>query len=259
MHRCLFLCGLLGLSWTTSLSAGDTGMAFTGELYGGSIDNESTASGYVAVMIPVYSQIGFHVEALADKLADDDSQNFGGHLYWRNPDYGLLGVIASHSEFDIEGFDSELDGIGAELEIYLEPLVIAAQYAALESDELDLKDEDYLAVDAQLLIGDTAYLASGYRSFLEEDIGYAEFSINADSGKFPFGFYLGGTWNDFESQYLGVDYVVYRTDKADLSIFLEGDRLEDDMDAYFLGLTYSFGPVKDAPLISLFDNLKGGF
>lgn len=259
MLRCLILYVILSFLSCTSLIAADSGIAFMGELYSGSIEDDSTESVYAAVTIPILSQFGFHVETLADKLDDDDSRNIGGHLYWRNPDYGLFGVIASHSEFDIEGFDYDLDGVGAELEIYLEPVVFAAQYATLDSDDLEFEDEEYLAFDAHLYEGGAIYLALGYRSLLEEDISYAELSINADRGVSPFSVYLGGTWNDFESRYLGVDYVFYQTNKADLSLFLEGDWLEDDIDAYFLGVAYNFGPVDDAPLMSLFDNLKGGF
>lgn len=240
-------------------NAANDGMAFYGELYGGSLDGDSALAGYGALTLPIQQQFGAHVEVLADKVGDDNTQNIGGHLYWRAVDKGLLGLIASHTEFDIAGVEGDLSGYGVEGELYLSPFALAAQYAWLDSDEVTFDDEQYLAVEAHWDSQGAWYAFGGLRSLADEDVPYAEVDFTPDAGRSPFTVYGGATWNDFESQYLGVEYVVRSTPSSNLSLFVEADHIENDFDGVFVGLIYGAGPVDRAPLISLFEPVKGGF
>jgi hypothetical protein len=56
-----------------------------------------------------------------------------------------------------------------------------------------------------------------------------------------------------------VEYVVRSTPSSNLSLFVEADHIENDFDGVFVGLIYGAGPVDRAPLISLFEPVKGGF
>ena len=259
MKRFSVFCLFMGVALMNTVSAEDTGLAFSGEFYGGSIESEDVVSAYGAATVPVVTNFAFHLEALGDELGDDNSRNIGGHLYWRNPDFGLLGIIASRTNFEIAGFDGDFSGLGAEAELYFKPFSIAAQYAELDSDLADIDGDHYRAFDLHWTASNAWYLVVGTRSLRDEDIGYAEVDFTADGGNSPLTLYGGATWNDFESQYLGVDYVVLATKSSSLSIFLEGDTGEDGYDGVFLGIAYNRGPVANAPLISLFENLKGGF
>jgi hypothetical protein len=240
-------------------SAADDGVAFYGELYGGSLDSDTAVAGYGALTLPIQQQFGAHVEVLADKVGDDNTQNIGGHLYWRDPNKGLLGLIASYTDFDIGGFEGDFTGYGVEGELYLAPFAIAAQYAWLDSDDATLDDEQYLAVDVHWDSQGSWYAFGGLRSLADEDVGFAEVDFTPDGGRSPFTVYGGLTFNDYESQYLGLDYVVRSTASSDLSVFVEVDNGEGDFDGFFVGITYGAGPVNRAPLISLFEPVKGGF
>lgn len=240
-------------------NAADDGVAFYGELYGGSLDSETVVSGYGALTLPIQQHFGAHLEVLADKVGDDNSQNIGGHLYWRDPNKGLIGLIASHTEFEVLGVDGDFSGYGVEGELYLSPFSVAAQYARLSSDDVALDDENYYALDVHWDSHSSWYVFGGLRSLADYDVGYAEVDFTPDGGRSPFTVYGGLTVNDFESQYLGLNYVVRRTSNSDLSVFVEADNGEDGYDGVFVGVSYGAGPVGNAPLISLFEQAKGGY
>jgi hypothetical protein len=259
MKRLYIIHLLISISTLGNLYAEGQGVGFTTELYTGSVDSETATSAYGAVTLPIASPVGLHIEALADRFDEEKSSNFGGHLYWRDADRGLFGLIASHSGLEFDGLDADIDSLGLETEIYLDPFSFAAQYARLDSDMPDVDGERYLALDAHWSISDAWYLQGGTRRIAEQEVGYAELSFIPRSGRSPLSLYGGATWDSFESQYLGLDYAFQITDRSYLSLFLEADRGEDDFDGLFVGISWSGGPRENAPLISLFETLKGGY
>ncbi|MCO5133365.1 MAG: hypothetical protein M9908_03240 [Phyllobacteriaceae bacterium] len=97
--------------------------------------NLESAHGYVvqgAVSLPIGSQFGLQIDAgTMHGSADADSPFFGsqeldieayglgGHLFWRDPGTGLLGVYAHQTEYDIEGVDITHRRFGVSGEAYL--------------------------------------------------------------------------------------------------------------------------------------------
>jgi hypothetical protein len=250
---------MLCLGATGTGMAADDGVAVYGELFGGSLDSDTVISGYGALTLPFAQQFGAQVELLADKVGDDDTQNIGGHLYWRNAEVGLLGLIAAHTEYDIEDEDGDFNAWGAEAELYLGPFSLAGHYAWLDSDEAYLDDENYYAMEAHWDSKGAWYAYGGLRGLADDDVAYAELDFTPDAGRSPLTVYGGLTWIDYDSQYLGLSYAVRRTASSDLSLFIEGDNGEDGADGFFIGVTYGAGPVANGPLMSLFDQVTGGF
>lgn len=261
------LCLFLGIAWLGQAGAGNADVAFTGEIYGGTLDddllgNDTVLSGYGNVTVPLMNNFGLHLEALAEDWDQFESQNIGGHLYWRNPQAGLLGLIVSHSEFDEFGLNTDVDGVGAEAELYLGMLSLAAQYARLDSDDVLLDGEDYTAAEAHLTPADAWYLSGGVRGAADFDTVYAEVNFRPTGGTSPLNLYGGATWDELESQYIGISYDVMSRSNSNLAVFLEADQGQEDgvdFNGVFLGVTFTHGPVENAPLITLFSDLKGGF
>lgn len=259
MKRFYIIYLLASIPTLGNVFADDQGVGFTTELYTGSIDSETATSLYGALTLPIASPVGLHIEALADRLDEEKSGNIGGHLYWRDADVGLFGLIGSHTEYEFDGFEADIESLGLEAEIYLGPFSFAAQYARLDSDMPSLDQEHYLALDAHWSITDAWYLQGGTRRLAEDDVGYAELSFTPGSGRSPLTLYGGATWDAFESQYVGLDYAFQISDQSYLSVFLEADRGEDNFDGLFVGISFSGGARNNAPLISLFETLKGGY
>lgn len=255
----LHVAGMLAFLLVLDAGAADQGVAFYGELYGGSVDSDTALSGYGGLTLPIRQRFSAYIEVLVDKVGDDDSQNIGGHLYWRDPEKGLIGLIASHTEFEVLGTEGDFSGYGLEGELYLSPISLGAQYARIDSNDITLDKKDYFALEAHWDSQSSWYSFVGLRSLDDYNIGYGEVDFTPDSGRSPLTVYGGATWNDFKSQYLGLNYVVKSTAKSDLSLFAQIDNGEDDYDGIFIGIAYGVGPVDNAPLISLFEQVKGGY
>lgn len=117
-------------------------------------DNSQTIVGTASATTPILHQFGFQLDGLLGYINRDDGipsigggsddsvdgefvYGIGGHLFWRDPAKGLVGVTASYLEF--EGDDGTYDGfndeyapglsitrVGAEGELYLEQFTLAA-------------------------------------------------------------------------------------------------------------------------------------
>ena len=84
-----------------------------------------------AVSLPLGSQFGLQIDAGAlhgsadanspagSQGLDMEAYGLGGHLFWRDPGTGLLGVYAHQTEYDIEGVDITHRRFGVSGEAYL--------------------------------------------------------------------------------------------------------------------------------------------
>jgi hypothetical protein len=84
----------------------------------GGADNDLPAYRAIgSLSLPLGTEFGFQADGLVGSLDDRFEGAFGGHLFWRNPDFALLGVYANY------GYADRLGGIeaataAAEAELY---------------------------------------------------------------------------------------------------------------------------------------------
>ncbi len=83
--------------------------------------------------VPLGQQFGFQVDGLVG-LADVDqfAGGVGAHLFWRDPNVGLLGLTGSYaSRGRANGRDPDATYVGAEGELYIDQFTIAAAVGSL--------------------------------------------------------------------------------------------------------------------------------
>jgi hypothetical protein len=111
--------------------------AIADESFGVLQGEQTVVIGEGSVSLPLGHSFGAQFDA-AFGVDDDEHQMWGvgGHLFWRDPSKGLLGVIASYSEIE-EFFDQggglgiatttrDMSRVGAEAELYMDQFTIAA-------------------------------------------------------------------------------------------------------------------------------------
>ncbi len=85
--------------------------------FGGTIGNQAVWGSTGSLSIPLGGAYGAQLDGLAANYDDSFAGGVGGHLFWRNPSVGLLGVYASYTHWD--QFGGVATGhVGAEGEYY---------------------------------------------------------------------------------------------------------------------------------------------
>jgi hypothetical protein len=81
--------------------------------------------------IPLDYRYGAQVDAMVGLRDGDVMYGVGGHLFWRDPSQGLLGVTGSYVGWDADKGDwggyTDMARVGVEGEMYLDQLTLAAQ------------------------------------------------------------------------------------------------------------------------------------
>lgn len=242
------------------------GVAFTGELLGGREEGSGVTSGWAALALALYKGFGAEIEALDYRAGDDRFAGVGAHAYWRDPELGLIGLTASRSSADIAAADGvpALSGVvsktyGLEAELYLGAVTAALQQGRIDSDLAAFDGENYTSFDALWWASERWYWLGGARRIADSTTDRLETGYTSAVSGAPLTVYGGGTWDAFKGQYLGLEYTPWRSGQSGWVVFAELDRGEDGYHAAFFGVRYGFGPVRNAPLISLFDRVTGGF
>ncbi len=123
---------------------------------GGLFDAEGFGALSGSISLPLGQSFGVQIDGSVGTLDEEFFGSAGGHLFWRNPDYGLLGVYGSFTALD--GVDAEVSRIGVEAEYYWNQVtlkgVIGAEFmdidAPINYDETNLfafSDVSFYAMD----------------------------------------------------------------------------------------------------------------
>ncbi len=123
---------------------------------GGLFDAEGFGALSGSLSLPLGHSYGVQIDGSVGTFDEEFFGSAGGHLFWRNPDYGLLGVYGSYTALD--GVDGEVSRIGVEAEYYWNQVtlkgVIGAEFLDLDApinyDETNLfafSDIAYYAMD----------------------------------------------------------------------------------------------------------------
>lgn len=111
---------------------------------GGLFDHEGFGAVSASIALPVGESFGIQIDGSVGTLDEEFFGSAGGHLFWRDPSYGLLGIYGSFTALD--GVDGEISRIGVEGEHYWNQLtlrgVIGAEFldidAPINYDETNL-------------------------------------------------------------------------------------------------------------------------
>lgn len=137
-----------------------------------------------AVSVPLGTAFGLQIDAgviegsaeTNDFFPVDDfdieGHGFGGHLFWRDPSRGLLGVYAHRVDYELEGLGVDITRWGVEGEAYLGSLTLKG---FLGQDQVEFEtfgDETYDAFSAEALyyLTDDVAVSAGYEKSFETDM-----------------------------------------------------------------------------------------
>ncbi|MBX3492592.1 MAG: hypothetical protein KF899_06505 [Parvibaculum sp.] len=103
----------------------------TDELWGGLLLGSVTA--------PLGHEFGFQADGLVGTRDGDTVAGIGGHLFWRDPANGLVGVTASYLDVNNDGAipDQSVTRFGGEAEYYAETVTIALHAGIQDGDNVD--------------------------------------------------------------------------------------------------------------------------
>jgi hypothetical protein len=104
----------------------------------GDIDQETIRGAAASLSIPVGQRFGVQLDTLYAHTQSEDLYGFGGHFFTRNPEKGLIGIIAS----SVLNNDVSNSIYGAEAELYLNKVTIGG-ILAYQNIDLNLPSGAY--------------------------------------------------------------------------------------------------------------------
>ena len=117
--------------------------------FGGEVEDESLGGVMGTVTVPIGERFGLQIDGMAG-TADGSFRGVAGHLFWRDPSVGLLGVYGSYASWDYSRTDpavilrngvidttgADVGRIGIEGQLYLDRFSLEG-IAGLQSGDLD--------------------------------------------------------------------------------------------------------------------------
>lgn len=186
---------------------------------GGSFDEEGFGLITGSLSAPLGDPFGVQIDAMAGVRDGDFIGGGGGHLFWRNPAHGLLGVYGAYTHRDdIDGYVARL---GVEGEYYWEnwtaKVLVGVEFVDSDNPLLTAEDESFFALaDISYYANENLQLSVGHRYISERN-----------------------------ALALGVEYQLNQTVFASgVSLFAEARIGEDDYQAAWGGVRFYFGEDK---------------
>lgn len=194
-----------------------------------------------AVSLPVGQQFGFQfdVGTLNGEFESSDllATGFGGHLFWRDPAIGLLGLYGHHVDYD---GGIQTTRLGVELEWYGDAVSLEV-FAGNDHLETPIGDEDYFAGDASLAwyATDNFRLSAGIQHSFEQTRGLVGMEAMADMGGFSPAFFANAAFGEDETTLMAGIRLYLGQSKS-----LKARHREDDP---AIGLFDHFGALANCP------------
>jgi hypothetical protein len=185
---------------------------------GGSMDGDGGNNVFGSFSLPLAPNFGLQADGLYTNVSDRDFSGAGGHLFWRDWDKGLLGVMggAVHES----NIDASLAGLEGEYYWDRFTLFAGAGVATIDYDH----PAPFIDTDVTDFFGDV-----GLRYYPLDDLMLAASYVHVFDNEL----FLGS--------------VEYQIPIKGVSLFAEFARGENDYDHALFGLQIYFGPSK--PLI----------
>ncbi|MFK8036552.1 MAG: hypothetical protein AB8B94_20670 [Hyphomicrobiales bacterium] len=188
-------------------------------IQGGSFDEEGVGIVTGSISLPLGNPFGVQVDGMVGTRDGDFIGGGGGHLFWRNPAHGLLGVYGGYTHRDdIDGFVAR---IGVEGEYYWEnwtaKALVGVEFVETDNPGIAVENESVFALaDISYYANENLQLSVGHRYISERN-----------------------------ALALGVEYQLSQTVFASgVSLFAEARIGEDDYQAAWGGVRFYFGEDK---------------
>nr|WP_306264873.1 hypothetical protein [Pararhizobium sp. IMCC3301] len=142
-----------------------------------------------SVTAPIGHRYGVQLDAMgALRDGDEVSGGVGGHLFWRNPDFGLVGLYGSYTHVEWGAYE-DIGNAAVEAEYYFDNVTISGLIGA------EFGDSDGVLAGSTLSFYpiDDLRLYAGYRYQLDKSYGVAGFEILPEfAGLSNLAFYADG-------------------------------------------------------------------
>lgn len=136
-----------------------------------------------SLSLPVTHSIGFQADGLLATTDDDGAAGIGGHLFWRDPSRGLLGLTGAYAIAPNVGgvVDLEVTRFGGEGELYLDNVTLAVGGGIQDGHHLD--DGSYSSINAYWYANDNLRLGIGAANDpVNDTTGLADVEYQPDFG-----------------------------------------------------------------------------
>jgi len=174
----------------------------------GHFDSENSYIGSGSLSLPIGEKFGAQIDLAGGDISTDYYWGTGAHLFWRDPEVGLIGLIASYQELDNTSHIRQ----GVEAEYYMNDITLATRLAYQYGD---VDHGGSMKVDVRYYPRNNLML---------------EFETGVHAGDF-----LGS---------LGIEYQLDLAQISGLCVFAEGAVGEGRYDRWFGGIRYYFGSKK---------------
>lgn len=187
-------------------------------LEGGALDEEGFAALKGSVSLPLGQRFGLQIDGSVGILDEEFIGGVGGHLFWRDPSYALLGIYGSYTA--VEAVDGDIARLGVEGEYYWNQFTLKGVIGA-----------EFIDIDAPVVYDETNLFAFSDLSY------YAMDNLELSVGHR----YTG----DKHALALGVEYQLDQQIFASgVSLFAEGRIGEDDYQGAWAGMRMYLGDDK---------------
>ena len=182
-------------------------------VYGGYQDDEVGDGGVFgllgSVSVPLGHRYGFQADAQIAAVEDDLFGRLGGHLFWRNPALGLLGIYGAVEGYDDTNFDA--CRLAAEGEVYFDRVTARIMAGIEEVDFPGGGGSDLGAfgvADLAYYFNDDLKASVGYRHMNDTHMAAAGIEYQLQNGFFGSGTSLFAEGrvgeNDYAAAWAGV-------------------------------------------------------
>lgn len=189
-------------------AGGPSVASVNGQLQGlyGQTDGDELKAGGASLALPLGSPFGLQLDGAYGGIDEDQLKGVGLHLFSRDPERYLLGLLAAHAELQ----DIDLNRLGIEGELFAGPITLSALAGHQQGD---VDNTTFGAIDLRWYPGDNLLLLIG---------GHLADGVN-------------------NKMHFGVEYQML----AGLSVFVDLAAGENNYDHALVGLRYYFGGRKD--------------
>lgn len=141
-------------------------------IQGGSFDEEGVGLVTGSLSLPLGNPFGVQIDAMVGTRDGDFIGGGGGHLFWRNPAHGLLGVYGAYTHR--EDIDGSVARLGVEGEYYWEnwtaKALVGVEFVDSDNPLLAAEDESFFALsDISYYANENLQLSVGHRYISERN------------------------------------------------------------------------------------------
>jgi len=137
--------------------------------------NDFMGEGGIEGTVPLGHSFGFQADG---GIGSDSYYGVGGHLFWRDPNWGLIGGFASDESLD----SIKMQRYGGEAELYLDRLTISARAGGQSGD---IKDGAFGKLDLSFYATDSFAIRAGVETSPHVTFGHAGFEFQPAAESMP--------------------------------------------------------------------------